>query len=183
VKTTITYTLNPSEKIVGKWPFYPGCIGWSSNTVVPRPDRTYYTDTVSVTNTTAILKTYVWLNVNNGIYYPNTTTNIKSAITLYTYDSTGTVGSKELTVEHQEFKVHPNPSNDQFKLSFYTEKYGLLNYRIFDILGREIKRDSFKTSFGKNTVDISFTGNYGVYILKVFDGIKPVYTQKLVKNE
>jgi hypothetical protein len=56
-------------------------------------------------------------------------------------------------------------------------------YSITDVLGKEIKRDIFKTNFGKNTIDIDFKDGYGMYILKVFDGNKQVYTQKLLKNE
>jgi hypothetical protein len=185
LKTTLTYTLDPAEKIVGKWPFYKGCIGWDSGIVKVHDDRPYFTrvDTI-IGKTTAVLKTYVWYNVNNGIYYPNTTSNIRSAFTLYTYDSTGTAGVHENKIAKQNsFQVHPNPSYDQFTLSFYTEHYDLLNYQIFDILGKEIKRDSFKTSFGNNAIDISFRGSYGVYILKVFDGKKLLYTQKLIKND
>jgi hypothetical protein len=80
------------------------------------------------------------------------------------------------------FALFPNPS-DHFILEIdYSQSQDLI-YSITDILGREIKRESFKTGFGRNTIDVSFNGGYGVYILKVFDGQKLLYTQKLIKNE
>jgi subtilisin family serine protease len=185
ITTYITYSLNPSETILDSWPFYKGCRGWAPDTVTPRPGRPYWAKIMSANNTTAVMKTYMWKNLNNGYYYPADWQYLHGSITLFTYDSTGTVGEHELAKQNlqQDFQVYPNPSFSEFKLSFYTEHYNLLNYQIFDILGREIRRETIKPFFGKNIIDISFKGAYGVYILKVYDRGKLVYTQKLIKNE
>jgi uncharacterized delta-60 repeat protein len=93
------------------------------------------------------------------------------------------IGIREWTKNINNFSVFPNPFSFSFNLNFHSVSSEAYLYSITDILGIEIKRDNFKTNFGSNTIDINFKGGYGVYILKVFDGQKLLYTQKLIKND
>lgn len=180
--TTYTYSLNPNESVLGYWPLYVQSCGWNGDTARLGVDKPYYTEVISANQTTAILKTWRYQDSATFVYYPNACFPAKSAFSLWTYDPTGTIGINEKTYSESNFKLHPNPNQGQFKITFDTEIYKLLTYKIFDILGREIKVNDFKTQFGRNEVNIEFQGSYGMYIIKVYDGTKQVYTAKLIKN-
>ena len=72
---------------------------------------------------------------------------------------------------NKTIKLFPNPSTDFIKVSELTAKE---NYKIFTILGSEIKRGSVSNN---ETIDIRNL-NSGVYFLKFDNGT----TKKIVKN-
>ena len=72
---------------------------------------------------------------------------------------------------NKTIKLFPNPSTDFIKVSELTAKE---NYKIFTILGSEIKRGSVSNN---ETIDIRNL-NFGVYFLKFDNGT----TKKIVKK-
>jgi len=72
---------------------------------------------------------------------------------------------------NKTIKLFPNPSTDFIRVSELTTKE---NYKIFTILGSEIKRGSVSNN---ETIDIRNL-NFGVYFLKFDNGT----TKKIVKK-
>lgn len=187
VTTQLGYTLAPTEQVIDSWPLYKECYGWADtvgNSI--QYDRPYYAKIVSTANNMAVLKTYVYKNLGTGNFYPNAMNNIKSGITLYTYDPNGTglsVAIKEQEHVNRNFKLQPNPNNGEFGITFGSQSSTHLTYRLFDMLGREVQSGSYQSAFGVNTipVNIGHLAN-GIYVLNVADEHKIVYREKVIKN-
>jgi len=79
--------------------------------------------------------------------------------------------------------VYPNPFTSQAIVSFNSDKAGMMNERITDMLGSEVYNKNIEVVFGVNTHVIE-RGNLaaGVYFYSVSDG-KSVYTKRLVVSE
>lgn len=180
--TTITYALPPSEKVIGAWPLYGKSCGFNGDTSRLMVDKPYYAEVISATSTTAKLRTWIYRDSATNVTYPPCIP-YRSNLSLYTYDSTGTIGIKEKVIEQKDFVLYPNPNQGNFKIAFTTELYKLLSYKIFDILGREIKSEQFKSTFGRNEILIDVKGSYGLYFVKVFDGNQVIYCDKFIKND
>lgn len=188
VGTTLNYTLTPTETIIDKWPMYKECFGASPDVshrvLIEKP---YYAEIVSATNTQASLKTYAYYNQTTHQWFPaNGTSNldVRSAITLYTYDTNHTgVGIQENVQPNTNFRIRPNPNNGMFNITFGSEEETDLQYKLFDLLGREIKSNSYRSTYGVNNipVDVNELSN-GIYLLNVIDGHKVIYNQKVIKN-
>jgi hypothetical protein len=70
--------------------------------------------------------------------------------------------------------VYPNPSDDQFTVELPD---GTFNFRIYDLLGKQINNYSHTIQNGKLLISIP---DKGVYILEVSNSQK-TYTLKLIK--
>lgn len=188
ITTQITFTMAPGEQIIDYWPMYKECYGWSEDTAKITIDKPYYSKIVSVSagggTGNATLKTYVFNT--GGTYWPVNLNEAKSAITLYTYNSSGTgltVKLKENEELNRNFKIIPNPNQGEFEVSFGSQAASSMTYRIFDVVGKEMKSGTYRSEFGVNSlkIDINNLSN-GVYIVNVSDEEKILYRQKVIKN-
>lgn len=187
VTTTLHYNLTPTETIIDKWPMYKECFGWPDDVTNLRVDKPYFSKIVSANNTTAVLKTYAYFNQTSQTWYPfdpNAFGQVRSAITLYTYDTQHTgVGIQENLNPNVNFRLRPNPNNGQFTVTFGAQEENNLHYRVVDLLGKELISEQYQSHYGINNipVDLSAFSN-GIYILNVLQGNQVLYKQKVIKN-
>ena len=186
ITTTLTYSLNATETIIDSWPMYKECFGWSSDTasILISIDKPYYSRVVSANNTTAVLETFVFQNLSNNTYYPNTLSNARSAITLYTYDTAPTlVGIKNNQEANRNFMLRPNPNSGEFYVFFGSELSSNITYSVYDVLGKEITKGTYKSQYGENNIPINIQQcANGIYIVNVSDESKVLYRQKVIKH-
>jgi hypothetical protein len=69
------------------------------------------------------------------------------------------------------FAIYPNPSDGNFNVTFTLEKAGNIAFKLYDLTGRLVFKDSRTLQKGRNTVRLSVKNAVpGIYILKVADG-------------
>lgn len=182
--STINYTLLPTETLIDAWPLYKESYG-SANASEVFIDRPYYSKIVSVSATQAVMKTYYYRFNPTGVYAPYPSANSHScAITLYTYDSSGSVNIEERSSSFTgSVKIYPNPSTGEFKVDLWSESNADMQYRVNNILGQSVLGGTYKAQAGDNkfALDASSLGE-GIYIFTIFSGTKPVYSQKIIKQ-
>jgi hypothetical protein len=166
---------------------YKECYGWAPDTAsnLISIDKPYYSKVVSANNTTAVLETYIFQNLSNNMYYPNSLSDARSAITLYTYDSTPTlVGINKNNQEaNRNFMLRPNPNNGNFYIFFGSEISTNLYYSVYDMLGKEISRGTYLSHYGENNIPVNlYDCSNGIYVVNVSDDNKIVYRQKVIKH-
>jgi hypothetical protein len=186
VTTTLSYTLNPTETIIDSWPMYKECFGWAPDTaaLLISVDKPYYSRVVSANQTTAILETFVFQNLSNNKFYPNTLGNARSAITLYTHDTQPTgVGIEKNQDKNRNFMLRPNPNTGNFYVFFGSEISTELDYQVYDMTGRLVLGGTYRSQYGENNIPVNIQNcANGIYILNVSDGAKVLYRQKVIKN-
>jgi hypothetical protein len=186
VKTsTINFNLSPNEIILGYWPLNKETYGTKLDTTFFDGDRPYNCKIISMSNGVAVLQTSYYKNTNLNLYAPYRPDSIRSAFTLYTYDPTGKVGIKNNPeiVNHTNFKIYPNPSCGEFNLIFGSDFSDKLNYRINDVLGRELKTGTYRTHIGVNELKINMEElPSGIYIFNIFESNKLLSKQKIIKQ-
>ena len=165
---------------------YKECFGWAPDTasILISVDKPYWSKVVSANNTTAVLETYVFQNLSNNNYYPNTLSNARSAITLYTYDSTPTlVGMKNNQDANRNFMLRPNPNAGEFYVFFGSEISTNMVYSVYDMLGKEVLSGTYRSQYGENNMPVNIENcANGIYIVNVSDGSKILYRQKVIKH-
>lgn len=58
-----------------------------------------------------------------------------------------------------------------------------LDFTVFDILGKKVLCGKYDAVYGRNNIKVNLTDyTEGLYILKVFENTKMIYSQKLIKN-
>lgn len=87
-------------------------------------------------------------------------------------DLTGTILLKKKAIE---IAIFPNPTFDQVSLKFFTDEFFLLEYRLFDISGKQVGQNVFFNLKNQNTqiIDLSEYAN-GQYYLVLLDEEKQV---------
>ena len=86
-------------------------------------------------------------------------------------------------INQKNFITFPNPSRESFNIVFGSDLPSGIEYKVYDLLGKEVLTGFYKTQYGKNTIVLDMQNKpEGLYILNVTDGGKLVYTQKLIKN-
>jgi hypothetical protein len=181
--STINFALAAGEQIVSYWPLNKECYGTKLNTAQVVTDRPYYSKIVSVSNTQAVLKTYYYRQTLSNTYMPYSPSQIQNAFTLYTYDPSGTIGLAENFENYIDFIVYPNPSSGLFDISFTADYTNTLTYKVFNILGQEVRFGNYIPEYGKNTIKLNMSDlTNGIYILNIFDSNKVLHKQKLVKD-
>lgn len=183
--STINYSLLPTETIIDAWPLHKESYGSANSGLEVWTDRPYYSEIVSYSSTQAIMKTYYYSYNLTGAFAPMPSASSHScAITLYTYDSSGSVNIKERSsVYKNNVKVYPNPSSGEFKLEILSAESTELIYEVNNILGQRLLDGVFKAQQGENKFNLDANSlNQGMYILTIFNGNKSVYSQKIIKN-
>jgi len=93
----------------------------------------------------------------------------------YSVNIISTLSSENIDFKNN-FYIYPNPSNGMFNL---ISEYEKANFKIYDILGKEILNGTLAS--GNNTLDLSSFNN-GVYILNIISTMGEVVNIRLVKN-
>lgn len=182
--STINFQLLPSEVIIAYWPLNKECWGIKMDSSYVDLDRPFYSKIISMSNTQAVLKTYYYNYNPNNLSFPDIPANIRQAFTLYTYDSTGTVGlAQRIENKERNFITYPNPSTGEFDVLFNSESHSQLNYTVSNLLGQEVRKGVYTPSEGINKIPLHLGDlTNGVYILNIFDNKKLVYKEKLIKD-
>lgn len=93
-------------------------------------------------------------------------------------------GIKEINPSQNDFKVYPNPINNQSVISFQIQNNENINVSVFDIQGRKIKTLlNGNIQVGKHTIHLqNLISGSGIYFCKLTtdEGISII---KLIKNE
>jgi hypothetical protein len=180
--STINFNLLPNEQIIDYWPLNKEAYGTKLDTIVVT-DRPYYSKIISMTNSSAVLKTYYYKHNPTGNYNPYGPSQIQNAFTLYTIDSTGTVGMHKNYENFKKFAVFPNPSTGIFDVTFSSDYNATLTYKVFNILGQELMTGSYQSQYGINSFKINLSDLVnGIYILNIFDDKSILHKQKIIKN-
>ena len=81
----------------------------------------------------------------------------------------------------RQFKIYPNPFKDHFYVEVPTDRGRLMEFRILDVLGREIKAK--KTDSSSRLVRIDWKPfSQGVYFLQIYEAQQLVSTFPIFKN-
>jgi len=101
-------------------------------------------------------------NKSNGdtmtVYYPDTVFECYS------------VGIKELPVTSYGLRVYPNPFSNTAQVEFSLAQYGEADLTVYDLLGREIVRQSFVLESGTHSVNVSLPNGMYLLSLQTTDG-------------
>ncbi len=165
------------------WPLYKECRGWQ-DTLYIKPNRPFFTKIASVSSTQAILKTYYFVNTNTGATFPEpNASSHRSAISLLIYEPGATINANENSINQSRFVAFPNPSNDIFNVTFSFDYSAKIEYKVFDLTGREVLTGYYSSHNGINSfsIDMQEKSN-GLYILSIFEDKKLVCSKKLIKN-
>ncbi|NUO00842.1 MAG: T9SS type A sorting domain-containing protein [Saprospiraceae bacterium] len=92
------------------------------------------------------------------------------------------VGVEEEVAGIGLLRVFPNPAREQATLELQTRENAVLTYRLLDVNGREIQRNTWVTAAGMNTrsIDLSLLPA-GIYCV-LLGGEDAVVARKLVKK-
>lgn len=183
-KVKISYSLLATEQIKGAWPMNKECFGAKLDTSYIDPDRPHYADITNVSQNSALLTTYFYKIPALGISMPTASTAVRSALTLYTYDSTGAIGVKENTqTAILGLRVFPNPSKELFKCVAEAAKNTNFKLEVINVLGQTVLSKTWKVEIGYNETDIDLVDmSDGLYTLKVSNSNTQINTYKLIKN-
>lgn len=183
--STINYNLLPTETIIGAWPLNKESFGAPRFDTVVYIDRPYYSEIVSVSNTQAVMKTYYYKFNMTGVYapYPSAASH-SCALTLYTYDSSGSVDVRKNSIVNEDrFEIYPNPSLDYFYVGAYLSSQAKVQYTITNLLGETVIKGVCEFHVGKNSLSLDARSlENGMYIFTIFNGGKPTYSTKIIKQ-
>lgn len=182
--STINYTLLPTETLIAAWPLHKESYG-SPKTDTVYVNRPYHSEIISYSATQAVMRTYYYQFNPTGVYAPYPAANSHScAITLYTYDSSGSVNIQERSASTKgNFKIYPNPSSGNFKLQVWSDSNTEMQYSVSNLLGQSILKGEYKAQLGENHFNLDGqTLSNGMYIFTIFNGNKAVYSQKIIKE-
>lgn len=115
--------------------------------------------------------------------YPSANSH-SCALTLYTYDSSGSVGIKDNnSFIKSAVKIFPNPSTGEYNVDYSSDSESILTYRLSNLLGQTVITNDFKVQTGQNSFVLNANCvNEGIYIFTIFKGGKPVFSEKLIKQ-
>lgn len=87
-----------------------------------------------------------------------------------------------LSTDKKDFKLYPNPANDQFTVSLGTEQSGKeVSIDVYDILGKQILSNRYdNTGNFEQSIDVS-QFNSGIYLVRVGNGSSFVTRKLIVK--
>jgi hypothetical protein len=94
------------------------------------------------------------------------------APTQYVYQSAKAsvlLGMENLVIQETYFEIYPNPANSNVNLVFRLAESGMVNIKVYNILGEEIySLDNGKTSTGLHNVRLNVENlNSGIYFVKL----------------
>ena len=183
--TIINFTLNTTETIIDQWPLNKECYGVKFDSTFVDGDRPYYGRIDGISTTACTMTTFYYKIPSLNVHMPYAPGEIKSAFSLYTYDSEGTVGLKENPelVNYSKFKVFPNPNSGQFEVEFASDFIDNLSYKLTNTLGQEVLKGTYKSSLGINHLKINNSDlTNDVYILTIFNSKQELHKQKIIKQ-
>ncbi len=145
-------------------------------------------------------------STNNGqtkIYFPckssePDTLKITSSLslnawTIYAKDKAGWNSEKKVNFtvlpdavedlpEENPFKIYPNPVSDLSNIEFYLDKPEKIDFRIYDITGRELEKKLIEGNAGENRILHDFSEYKPAIYLYKFEGESRKKAGKIVKR-
>ena len=116
----------------------------------------------------------------SGIYY-DTLQTFHGCDSIFVLNlSLTSVGIKQLTMEDEQLKIYPNPSNGELRME--NGELRVENVEIFDVIGRmqPIGNSPFKEGRGMFVLDISHL-QAGIYFIRI-QTEKGIITRKIIKE-
>jgi Cu/Zn superoxide dismutase len=90
--------------------------------------------------------------------------------------------SSVIGITAKSIAIYPNPTNNNFTLSFGTETMENVTVSVFDVVGKLIVNSTYYTQVGENSIPINMKNSQsGMYFVKVANGKQEVI-KKLVVN-
>jgi hypothetical protein len=183
----MNYTLLPSEKLIDGWPLNKECYGVKFDSTFVDGDRPNYSRIDNLTPSSCTMTTFYYKIPSLNVYMPYEPGYIRSAFSVYTYDSTGTVGVKDYghdLVNYSRFKVFPNPNKGSFIAEFNADFTEILTFKITNMLGQVVHQGEYRAIMGINQLKInSYELTNGIYIFSIFNGTQELHKQKIIKQE
>ncbi|HLG39164.1 MAG TPA: S8/S53 family peptidase [Chitinophagaceae bacterium] len=143
VTITLNYNLDsPNDQIIGFWPRFSSTIGWTFENPIQTDN---WCQIISVTNTQAILRTYIYNfkydqngNIITDPWYP-TQFNPKAALSIYTFNPTLS-GASDLGNDGSTFFAYPNPANNSATISVSILNSQNISLELYDSQGQLVKQ-------------------------------------------
>ncbi|MHB8260872.1 MAG: S8 family serine peptidase [Bacteroidia bacterium] len=178
VTITLNYSLSsPNDAILSYWPRFSSTIGWDNSDAFVKDN---WCQIVSVTNTQAVLQTYIYNFFANADGTPMhdpwlPTQSPKAALSIYTYDAT-LAGINEVNNNNSSLMaVYPNPANNSSMITVSLTRSQQVSLELYDTQGSLIKTViKGNVSEGKNQYQVSLSDIAdGVYFYRLIteDGI------------
>ncbi|MGB6034704.1 MAG: T9SS type A sorting domain-containing protein, partial [Cryomorphaceae bacterium] len=84
---------------------------------------------------------------------------------------TGTVSKSVSASAKKSFDVFPNPTTGSVNLNYAAAAEGMVNLRVFDIVGKAVADYSFAVNEGENFINLDLSSfEKGIYVVQVLDG-------------
>lgn len=128
-------------------------------------------------------------NVNQN--YKFTDSRVASTLSYYRLVELDQIGERTVVSEviaitnnnQPIFTLAPNPTKGNLRLSFTLEITGTYDVIIYDLMGREVLRNTIQTAPGFNQLEANTKElNTGMYLLKVQRGQSIIYAEKFIKQ-
>jgi hypothetical protein len=84
---------------------------------------------------------------------------------------TGTVSKKVSSAKRTSFDVFPNPTAGSVNLNYAASAEGMVNVRVFDLVGKAVADYSFGVNEGENFINLDLSSfEKGIYIVEILEG-------------
>jgi flagellar basal body rod protein FlgG len=81
----------------------------------------------------------------------------------------------------QIFSLLPNPANSWITLNYIAQTNSSINIKLFDVVGKEMLRQTTAVSEGDNSIDININQlPQGYYVVEVNDGTTKLHQKLLI---
>ncbi|MBK9463012.1 MAG: T9SS type A sorting domain-containing protein [Sphingobacteriales bacterium] len=124
-------------------------------------------------------KNYEWLvqaNCADGV-----TSGGYSAISTFSTAGCKTDEDLDTNAPTQIFSLLPNPANSWITLNYIAQTNSSINIKLFDVVGKEMLRQTTAVSEGDNSIDININQlPQGYYVVEVNDGTTKLHQKLLI---
>lgn len=81
------------------------------------------------------------------------------------------VSRATVTTERNSFDLYPNPSNGAINVTYASSVEGMVNVRVFDLVGKAVADYNFSVNEGENFINLDLSSlEKGLYVVEVLQG-------------